>query len=124
MDGVTILNVIEVIEVVNDTFNNCAGLISLALTVLIITVIGFLIGKRSLKEWCGAFTGCVVGLVISIFTSVIFGGVVFAHEPIKETHYYYEVTVDDSVSLTKFYEYYNVIEQRDKIFVVEEKPHE
>lgn len=33
----------------------------------------------------------------------------------------YEVTLDDSVSMNKFMEKYEVLEQRDKIYVVKEK---
>lgn len=38
MDGVTILNEIEVVQVVNDTFNYTAGFIALGITVLICAI--------------------------------------------------------------------------------------
>lgn len=44
-----------------------------------------------------------------------------SYPPETETTMQYEVTIDDSVSLTEFYEHYNVIEQRGEIFVVEKK---
>lgn len=123
MDGVTILNEIEVVQVVNDTFNYTAGFIALCITVLISAIVGFFIGRMECEEVSGTLTGVFIGLVLSLFIGALFG-TIFEYPPITETTMRYEVTIDDSVSLTEFYEHYNVIEQRDKIFVVEKKPHE
>ena len=123
MDGVTILNEIEVVQVVNDTFNYTAAFIALIITVLTCTVVGFFIGRMEDEEVGGTLTGALIGLVLSIFIGALFG-TLLEYPPVTETTMLYEVTIDDSVSLTEFYEHYNVIEQRDKIFVVEEKPHE
>lgn len=120
MDGVTILNEIEVVQVVNDTFNYPAAFTALILTVLIGAVIGFFMGRVECEELGGALTGMLIGLILSIFTGAL-SGVLFEYPQVTETTMRYEVTIDDSVSLTEFYEHYNVIEQRDKIFVVEEK---
>lgn len=124
MDGVTILNEIEVVQVVNDTFNYIAAIIALGITILICAVAGFFIGRMDYKEFTGTVVGVVIGLMLSLFTGSIFGGVIFDYPAVTETTIQYEVTIDDSVSLTEFYEHYNVIEQRGQIFVVEEKPHE
>ena len=123
MDGVTILNEIEVVQVVNDTFNYTAGFIALCITVYICSIVGFFIGRMECEEVSGTLTGVFIGLVLSLFIGALFG-TIFEYPPITETTMRYEVTIDDSVSLTEFYEHYNVIEQRDKIFVVEKKPHE
>lgn len=37
----------------------------------------------------------------------------------EEIHYH--VTIDDSVSMTEFSEKYEIIEQKDKIFIIKEK---
>ena len=123
MDGVTVLNEIEVVQVVNDTFNFTAAFIALIVTVLIGAVVGFFIGRMEFEEFEGTLIGALLGLVLSLFVGALFGRL-FEYPPVTETTIRYEVTIDDSVSLTEFYEHYNVIEQRDKIFVVEEKPHE
>ena len=120
MDGVTILNEIEVVQVVNDTFNDTAAFIALIVTVLTCAVVGFFIGRTECDELEGALVGVFIGIVLSIFIGGLFG-VIFEYPPVTETTIRYEVTVDDSVSLTEFYEHYNVIEQRGEIFVVEEK---
>ena len=123
MDGVTILNEIEVVQVVNDAFNYTAAFIALIITVLICAVAGFFIGRLDCEEVGGALMGVLIGLVLSIFTGALFG-IILGYPPVTETTMRYEVTIDDSVSLTEFYEHYNVIEQRGEIFVVEEKQYE
>lgn len=125
MDGVTILNEIEVVQVVNDTFNYTAATIALGITVLICAVVGFFIGRINYyDEFTGILVGVLIGLVLSVFTGALFGGIIFEYPHVTETTIQYEVTIDDSVSLTEFYEHYNVIEQRGQIFVVEEKSHD
>lgn len=118
MDGVTILNETEVVQVVNDTFNCTAGNIALIVTVLICAIAGFFIGRTYCNGFNGVVKGALMGLTLSIFTGALFGAIFTA--PTTETTMRYEVTVDDSVSLTEFYEHYKVIEQRGGIFVVEE----
>ena len=125
MDGVTILNEIEVVQVVNDTFNYTAATIALGITVLICAVVGFFIGRTIYyDEFTGILVGVLIGLVLSVFTGALLGGIIFEYHHVTETTIQYEVTIDDSVSLTEFYEHYNVIEQHGQIFVVEEKSHD
>ena len=123
MDGVTILNEIEVVQVMNDTFNYTAGCIALIITVLIGSIIGFFIGRIQWDELSGTLSGALLGLVLGLFTMAVFG-FAFSYPLETKTTVRYEVTVDDSVSLTEFYEHYNIIEQRGEIFIVEKKPHE
>lgn len=123
MDGVTILNEIEVIQVVNDIFNYTAGFIALFSIILICAIAGFFIGGIDFDNVTGTLTGALLGLVLGLFAMPLFG-YALSYPPVTETTMRYEVTIDDSVSLTEFYEHYNVIEQRGEIFVVEEKSHE
>ncbi len=123
IDGVTILNEIEVVRVVNDTFNSSVAMIALGITVLICAVVGFFLGRFERKGFSGTMMGVLVGVILSPVVGASFG-VLFEHSPVTKTTMRYEVILDDSVSLTEFNEHYNIIEQRDKIFVVEEKPHE
>lgn len=120
MDGVTILNEIEFVQVVNDTFNYTAAIITLLVTVLVCAVVGFFIGRMEVDEFSGIVVGALIGLVLSIFIGGLFGRL-FEYPPVTETTMRYEVTIDDSVSLTEFNERYNIIEQRGSIFVIEEK---
>lgn len=120
MDGVSILNEIEVIQVVNDGFNHTAGFISLGITVVICTITGFLIGRIDCNEVSGIIGGITCGLLFGILANAAVGSAC-SYPPVTETTMRYEVTVDNSVSLTEFYEHYNIVEQRGDIFVVEEK---
>lgn len=120
MDGVTILNEIEVVQVVNDTFNYTAAVIALIVTILTCAVVGLFVGRMECAEVEGAVTGVFIGLVVSLITGVLFG-IIFEYPPVTETTLRYEVTIDDSVSMTEFTGRYNIIEQRGSIFVVEEK---
>lgn len=120
MDGVTILNEIEVIQIVNDTFNYTAGGIALIVTILICAIVGFFIGRLDCSEFECTIIGGLVGLVFGIFVMVAFGSA-FSYPPETETTMQYEVILDDSVSMNEFCEHYNVVEQRGDIFVVEEK---
>lgn len=117
MDGVNILNGIEVVTIVNDTFNYTAASIALLVTVAIGGVAGFFIGRMNCEA---AAIGTLVGLVLSVFTGSLFGSI-FSYPPETETTMRYEVTVDDSVSMKEFYERYEVIESRGQIYVIEEK---
>lgn len=119
MDGVTVLNETEVVQVVNDAFNCTAAHIAVIVTILICAIAGFFIGRIDCEGFTGIIEGALLGITLSIFTGALFGGI-FAYPPVIETTMRYEVTVDDSVSLKEFYEHYNVIEQREDIFVVEE----
>lgn len=120
MNGVTILNEIEVVEVVNDTFNYTAGAIALIVTVLICAIVGFFIGRLDYSEFEGTLIGMLIGLIFGLFTMALFASA-FRYPPVTETTMQYEVILDDSVSMNEFYKHYNVVEQRGDIFVVEVK---
>ena len=120
MDGVTILNEIEVVRVVNETFNSTAGFIALIVTVLIGAIVGFFLGRLDCSELVGTVTGGITGVIFGLLFMALFG-TIFSYPPETITITQYKVTVEDSVSLTDFYEHYNIIEQRGDIFVVEEK---
>lgn len=120
MDGVTILNQYEVTTVTSAEINTVAFGITFLSIIIICSLVGFFTADYSYE---GALFGLLIGLVLGAFIGLIAGAV--CSEPSKiETTTQYEVTIDDSVSLAEFYEHYNVIEQRGKIFVVEKKLHE
>lgn len=60
----------------------------------------------------------LVGIILGTLTGAAAG--LLADEPVTyETQY--KVTISDEVSMTEFYEHYEVIEQDGKIFTVREK---
>lgn len=120
MDGVTILNEFEVVQVVNDTFNPTAGVIALLVTVLICAIAGFFIGRINRDEVLSTLVGALFGFVLGFLSMSLFG-TIFSYPAVTETTMQYEVILDDSVSMNEFCEHYNVVEQRGDIFVVEEK---
>ena len=72
---------------------------------------------------------CAFVVLVGLIMSSIFGGLLgllvgkIGEIPISyETQY--KVTVSDEVSMTEFYEHYEVIEQDGKIFTVREKTDE
>ena len=116
MDGVTILNQYEVTTITSAEISAVA----LGITFFSIIVICSLVGFFTDGTYEGVVLGLLTGLVLGVFIGLIAGAM--CGEPSKiETTTQYEVIIDDSVSLTEFYEHYNVIEERGKIFVVEEK---
>ncbi len=75
-----------------------------------------------LVSWVGAIAGCndrVVMAAVLVGTVVGLGCYKGAMRPTGE--YRYEVMIDESVPMTEFYERYDVIDQRGKIYVIKEK---
>lgn len=67
----------------------------------------------------------IVGFVTSLIAGTLLGTLVgkISETPVAyETQY--KITISDEVSMTEFYEHYEVIEQDGKIFTVREKTNE
>ena len=120
MDGVTILNEIEVVTKVAGEFNDGVAVIAMLVVIIIGALIGFFIGRVNFAVFEGLMIGALVGVVFGVFICVLFG-CLFSGPVQTKTTTHYEVTLDDSVSMNEFTDKYNIIEQRGKIFVVEEK---
>ena len=81
----------------------------------IVVVFVFMVGLLEANE-------PVLGLIIGVMFGLVLAGCCGAL--FRETINYetqYKVTVSDEVSMTEFYEHYEVIEQDGKIFTVREK---
>ena len=107
MTGVEILNQIEVTDTQIGIGYGWVLFAGVAFFMLFFALSGF--------DEFGVIAGAIVGIgvaLIMIFTSV---------EEIPTGEYRYEVIVEDTVNLQEFYNYYNVVEQRGEIFIVEEK---
>ena len=68
---------------------------------------------KATKVW-GVMTAVCVGLVIIL-------GIVGLHTEKETGRYRYEATISEDVSMTEFYEQYEVIEQRGEIWVIEDR---
>lgn len=107
MAGVEILNQIEVVETQIGIGLGWVFLIGVAIFALIFVISGF--------DELGAIAGAIVGVCIAIVM------VLATAEGVPTGEYQYEVIVEDNVNLQEFYDHYDIIEQRGKIFVVEER---
>lgn len=111
MEGVTILNTIEVIT---STWGfSIAGLLFaiVALLILIGTIFSIIKDEGLEASVFGLITG------ISVFISLMCFGT--ANEYFD--YYKYQVIIDDSVSLTEFMEKYEILDQEGLIYTVKEK---
>ena len=111
MEGVTILNTIEVMEC---TWGfSIVGLIIAILSLLFLIGIIFSIIKNEVIITSFLSLFVVFGVVIS---TMCFGSVNEYFD-----HYKYQVIVDDSVSLIEFTEKYEILDQEGLIYTVKEK---
>ena len=69
------------------------------------------------KRQMGIF-GSAIGALVGI---IAFVGIISATAKPVAYETQYKVTIDDSVTMTEFYEHYEVIDQEGKIFTVREK---
>lgn len=75
-----------------------------------------------------AVVGCAVGGVDSLVGSIVSLGLtcvvaLIAYDIVKypTDKYEYECVIDESVSMTEFFDRYEIIEQRGEIYVIREK---
>ena len=107
MAGVEILNQIEVVETQIGIGLGWVFLIGVAIFALIFVISGF----DELWAIAGAIVGVCIAIVVVLATA----------EGVPTGEYRYEVIVEDTVNLQEFYDYYDIIERRGEIFVVEER---
>lgn len=115
MDGVEILSQCEVVTAT--ACNTDAVGIGVVATIVVMAIIGALVAWHEgdgvyviLFILLGLAFSCVTGMMIASETS---------YPTAYETQY--KVTVDNSVSMQEFNEYYEIIEQEGKIYTVREK---
>ena len=116
MDGVTILNQYEVVSATS--FSWPSFWIVFVVIAIFVAIFAFASVSRD-HDWKCALIICAVAIPIGAGAFGLLAGKVVCPEPTEyETRY--EVSVDDTVLMQEFYEKYEVIEQRGKIFVVRE----
>ena len=110
MDGITILNTIIV--------DDCADWVSFTVLALgVICIVAFILTLTSNDNRVIIFgiisLLAIIAMPIIVITSK-------SHWRTNERNQY-ECIIDDSVSINEVYEKYNVIEQRGKIWILEDK---
>lgn len=73
------------------------------------------------RDWVELLFGGILGVILALMIGMLplgLGDTPTAHET------QYKVTISEEVSMTEFYEHYEVIEQDGKIFTVREKADE
>lgn len=120
MNGVEILTSTQV--VVNTVLNMSAFWAAFGIVFMAFTLIGVVLALDYTIEWPSVPLWSIFGVIVGILMGLVFGGDVFPKETIYETRY--KVTISDEVSMTKFCERYEVINQDGKIFTVREKANE
>jgi hypothetical protein len=92
------------------------------ITALIIFVIFVFIGVfkyQTTYDVSDIVSYSVVGVVLGLLGGVMIGYILLSTPAAHETQY--KITISDEVSMTEFYEHYEVIDQDGKIFTVREK---
>lgn len=113
MDGVTILNTIELTGV-------SAGAWVTLLGSGLVLCASMLFPPSTVSS----NTENLIALLIVIDVIMLFGSMfvaVYQSENHKTGELQYEVTIDDTVSMTEFNKKYEIVEQRGDIFVVKER---
>jgi hypothetical protein len=115
MKGVEIITSTQVVTEM--TSNTTATWISFGITLFIMLAIGIFWAVK--EKSIGFFLIClVVGLFVSGMSGSIAAGI--TTEPTAyETHY--KVIVDESVGLSEFTSYYEILDQEGKIYIVRER---
>ena len=123
MQGVHILNITEILENPSWTINliNVGSFIAIIGAIfMIITMIMDGAHKFTYKTTVtmavASLSTIIVGFIVVIITSIT-----SSQKLIPTGRCQYEVTIDDTVSFTELNDKYEVIEQRGKIWILEDK---
>jgi hypothetical protein len=105
IDGITILTQTELYDV-NEAL-------------VIIPAIVVLIGALFLCAWLGV--GGNAAMIVSAILVIVAAIILYNAFKYPTDEYQYECLIDESVSVTEFYERYDVIERRGEIYKIREK---
>ena len=112
MEGITILNQTEVMEL-----TPLATKVIMILTIIsVVSCIAFFIAYITMF-----FYVCPLILAFIFMSSLISVLVISIVSPKHLTGYEYEVTIDENVSMKEVYERYEIVEQRGDIWVLRDK---
>lgn len=113
MTGVEILYTEPIIA--TSIYNILAGILALGTFVFFIALLISLEYKRKI------ITRFFISAMVCCFICAIVFGAVGFKKPLETGRYQYEAIISEDVSLTDFYEKYEVVEQRGGIYVFEDK---
>ena len=112
MEGITILNQTEVMEL-----TPLATKVIMILTIIsVVSCIAFFIAYITMVS-----NVCPVILAFISISSLVTIFFIGALSPKHLTGYEYEVTIDENVSMKEVYERYEIVEQRGDIWVLRDK---
>ena len=119
MQGVEILTSTQVAT--NLSLNWDAFWLTAMIILGVFVVFGVIIAIRD-DDYSAIVLTVIIGVFVGFVAGAFIGGIIFPTTTDNETQY--KVTISDEVSMTEFYEHYEVIEQDGKIFTVREKTNE
>lgn len=110
MDGITILNQVEIME-------TPVWVCVVVLLSIILIAVTFLTTLITQNKVVGAVSAII--LLLSLVSLVLFGFILDHEEPTGR--YRYEILIEDEGVFKDIYETYDIIEQRGDIWVLEDK---
>ena len=116
IDGVTVLNEIVI-------YKDVPAIISILTIIAIVggaLIIGMALADLGLGDNIRFFIKLIIGIVLIILGII---GLVYINKIIKQPtgDYEYQVSIDDTVVMSEFYENYEVIDVQGKIYTIREK---
>lgn len=109
LEGITVLNQEMIMDSPDWVF-------SFMIICLIVGVLSFLVCMNAHDDAISIISSvlCLLSIVCLMFVQPVV-------PEVKTGRYRYEVTIDESVSFNDIYEWYEIVEQRGDIWVLEEK---
>ena len=115
MNGIDILNKEEIL-----TTPEWIGVVLYVSTIIFIVSIIFAVAfELTYHDTASVFF--IIIFVCSSIVCAIFNVINNTYKSEPTGRYRYEVTIDDSVSITEVYDRYNVVEQRGGVWILEDK---
>ena len=115
MNGIDILNKEEILTS-PEWIGMAASISGVMIIISVIFVVAF-----TLTIHDAASILSMILFVCSVVAFVVFAVINDTYKSEPTGRYRYEVTIDDSVSITEVYDRYNVVEQRSDIWILEDK---
>lgn len=115
MNGIDILNKEEILTS-PEWIGMAASISGVMVIISVIFVVAFTLTIHD--------TASILSMILfvcSIVAFVVFAAINDIYKSEPTGRYRYEVTIDDSVSITEVYDHYNVVEQRGDIWILEDK---
>lgn len=103
-----------------ETITTLAGWATVVITIAIILLItGLIVGVITCD--CGSDIPTIICFIVCVISFISLLMIAIANPRESTDRCRYEVTLDESVSITDIYEKYDVVEQRGDIWVLEDK---